>query len=129
MSSEHILDRIVRAKLVELDRLRASVPPAVLEQQISRRPRRAHGRLREALLSRRGGKSRFAVIAESKKASPSLGVIRQDYDAVQNALAYERAGAAAVSVLTDEQFFQGSLDDLYRVKAACSLPALRKDFT
>jgi len=84
-------------------------------------------------LARRGGdfhpKPRFAVIAESKKASPSLGVIQQDYDAVANALAYERAGASAISVLTDKQFFQGSLDDLRRVKSAGALPVLRKDFT
>jgi indole-3-glycerol phosphate synthase len=132
--SEHILDRIVGAKLQELERRRAAVPASVLEREISRRPAGQAGRFREALLARRGGdltnpKPRFAIIAESKKASPSLGVIQQNYDAVANAVAYERAGASAVSVLTDEQFFQGSLDDLRRVKAACSLPALRKDFT
>lgn len=129
MSSEHILDRIVRAKLAELERARAAVPAEELERQIASRLPQPGGRFRKALLSRRGGSSRFAIIAESKKASPSLGVIRQDYDAVANAQAYERAGASAVSVLTDEQFFQGKLDDLRRVKAACSLPALRKDFT
>lgn len=133
MSTEHILDRIVRAKLAELERVRAAVPAGELERQIAAQPGQPAGRFRRALLARRGGEltpqPRFAIIAESKKASPSLGVIRQDYDAVANAQAYERAGAAAVSVLTDEQFFQGTLDDLRRVKAACGLPALRKDFT
>lgn len=129
MTSTHILDRIVAAKLAELDLARARTPLAVLERQVADRGARPAGRFREALLSRRGGASRFAIIAESKKASPSLGVIRRDYDAVQNAQSYERAGASAVSVLTDEQFFQGSLDDLRRVKASCGLPALRKDFT
>ena len=133
MTSEHILDRIERAKLLELDRVRLSTPVASLEREIAKHPPRMAGRFRDALLLRRGGnfppQPRFAIIAESKKASPSLGVIREDYDAVQNAQAYERAGASAVSVLTDEQFFQGSLDDLRRVKASCKLPALRKDFT
>lgn len=132
MSSDHILDRIVRAKTAELERVRAVVSSAELERQIASRAPQPAGRFREALLARRGdlaSQPRFAIIAESKKASPSLGVIRADYDAVSNAKAYERAGASAVSVLTDRQFFQGKLDDLRRVKAACALPALRKDFT
>lgn len=127
--TEHILDRIVRAKRAELERVRAAVPRSALEQKVGAMPARQPGRFRDALLGRRGGASRFAIIAESKKASPSLGVIQQDYDAVRNALSYERAGASALSVLTDSQFFQGSLDDLRRVRAATSLPVLRKDFT
>ena len=133
MPTGHILDRIVRAKLLELERQRASTPISALEREISQRPARPARRFREALLTRRGGQftpqPRFAIIAESKKASPSLGVIQQNYDAVANAQAYERAGASAVSVLTDEQFFQGKLEDLRRVRSACGLPILRKDFT
>ncbi len=69
-----------------------------------------------------------AVIGELKKASPSRGVLRNEYDCEELSLQYERAGAAAVSVLTEEEYFLGSLADLDRVRAALDLPLLRKDF-
>jgi len=70
-----------------------------------------------------------AIIAEAKKASPSKGVLHAGYDATAIAARYAEGGAAAMSVLTDERFFQGSLDDLRRARAATHVPVLRKDFT
>ena len=72
--------------------------------------------------------NKIALIAEVKKASPSKGLIREDFNPVNIALSYERAGAKAISVLTDEKFFQGNIQYLKDVKKAVKLPVLRKDF-
>lgn len=121
----NILDTIVEQKRLEV---------ALLPER-----RIAAGDLRDALLGRdeqrdflgalrkpRAGD--MALIAEVKKASPSAGVICPDFDPVRIAKEYEAAGASCLSVLTDEKFFQGSLDYLRQIRAAVKLPLLRKDF-
>jgi indole-3-glycerol phosphate synthase len=90
----------------------------------------ANGTARDfaSALQRRVGAGAAAVIAEIKKASPSKGVLREDFRPAEIAASYEAHGATALSVLTDESFFQGSADYLAQARAATALPALRKDF-
>jgi indole-3-glycerol phosphate synthase len=117
-----ILERILDAKRDEV----AAAKRRCSEDQLRRRPLASERRrgFRHALLARSG----TAVIAEIKKASPSRGIIRADFNPALHARQYEVAGATCVSVLTDEAFFQGALADLATARAACSLPLLRKDF-
>src|SRR5262245_40595703 len=107
-----ILDRIVETKFREIDAARRNVPESELERQIAGLP---PARDFTAVLRRPG---EIAVIAEVKKASPSAGVIRADFDPIAIARTYERHGAAAISVLTDIEYFQGSLAYLTAVRAA-----------
>ena len=117
-----ILDEIVATKRREIERARAAVPEFDLERRAADLP---PGRDFTAAVGRAGAVN---VIAEVKKASPSAGVIRPDFDPVAVATTYERHGASAISVLTDVEYFQGSLAYLTAVKAAVGVPVLRKDF-
>lgn len=120
----NILDEIVAHKRQELEAARARVP---LEEMMEQASCAARPRNFFSAITRRNGAA-VRVIAEVKKASPSAGVIRPDFDPVALARAYHQAGAAAISCLTDEKFFQGSLQFIDRIKAAVPLPVLRKDF-
>jgi indole-3-glycerol phosphate synthase len=120
-----ILDKIVAVKRTEVDRLpEQAVTPDRLAATVARcGPRRDFF---GALAEPRAGA--IGLIAEVKKASPSKGIIRPDFDPVAIARTYEAAGASCLSVLTDEQFFQGSLEYLNDIRETVVLPLLRKDF-
>jgi indole-3-glycerol phosphate synthase len=121
-----ILADIVEHKATEVAARKRARPLAAVETECRAAPA-PRGFL--AALSRRAGAGEPAVIAECKKASPSRGVIRADYDPATIAASYARGGATCLSVLTDERYFQGSDGDLVAARAACALPVLRKDFT
>ncbi len=118
----NILETIVGHKRTEVAAHREAVPLERLKEEISKLPpaRSLGGALRKP--------GEVALIAEIKKASPSKGVIREDFDPVAIAKVYTESGAAAISVLTDEKFFQGSPEYLRRVREVTDIPLLRKDF-
>ncbi len=121
-----VLQAILRRKADEVAERRARVPLATLAGRAEDAdPPRGFA----AAIERRIGAGDPAIIAEVKKASPSKGVIRADFDPTAIARSYERGGAACLSVLTDVDFFQGHDDFLLQARAACALPVLRKDFT
>ena len=117
-----ILDDIVATKRREIAARRAVCTERSLREQAEAAPPP-----RDFLAALRGP-GPIRLIAEVKRASPSAGVIRPDFDAPAIAQAYQRHGASCISVLTDRDYFQGSLEDLRQVSAAVSLPVLRKDF-
>ncbi len=120
-----ILDTIVEQKRQEV----ASLPPGpVSAADLAAAVRRRQDTRGFFGALRRPRNGRIALIAEVKKASPSAGIIRADFDPVRIARDYEKAGADCLSVLTDEKFFQGSLDYLKAIRQAVRLPLLRKDF-
>lgn len=120
-----ILDRILAVKAVEIAHAKERRDLAAVRRaaEAAGAPRDFVGALRAKVAA-----GRPAVIAEIKKASPSRGVLRALFDPAAIARSYARHGAACVSVLTDEQFFQGRAEHLAAARAACALPALRKDF-
>jgi indole-3-glycerol phosphate synthase len=117
-----ILDEITTDKRREIDEAKRARPEADLRRAVEAAP---PARNFFAPLASAGP---IKLIAEVKKASPSAGLIRADFDPVAIGRTYEQHGASCISVLTDEQYFAGSLDDLRRVRAAVGVPCLRKDF-
>lgn len=117
-----ILDKIVATKRQEIQRAKANVPETRLRERLGDAPpvRDFFGAL--------AAPGPIRLIAEVKKASPSKGIIREDFDPVAIAKTYQAHGASCISVLTDEQYFRGSLEYLRQVRAAVGLPVLRKDF-
>ena len=125
MSSENILTTILRHKAQEVtERARHKPLRQVCERaEGAPKPRGFHARLEAAIAAGDCG-----VIAEVKRASPSKGLLRDPFDPAAIARSYQAGGATALSVLTDEAFFQGSDDALVQASGACTLPVLRKEF-
>jgi indole-3-glycerol phosphate synthase len=120
----NILDKIVEEKKREV----AKLPARIIAVGDLRDAMLEHGERRDFISALKNPRGDIALIAEVKKASPSAGIICKDFDPVKIAKEYEAAGASCLSVLTDEKFFQGSLDYLRQIRAAVKIPLLRKDF-
>ncbi len=116
-----ILDEIVKTKQQEVSILKERFKGKDLDALIKDLPTS-----RDFLKA--FGKAKFSLIAEIKKASPSAGLIRQDFDPISLAKVYEESGAAAISVLTDEKYFQGKIEYLKAAKVSTTIPVLRKEF-
>ncbi|BAY39438.1 indole-3-glycerol phosphate synthase [Nostoc sp. NIES-2111] len=119
----HILDEIVLHKRQEVAQLQQEVSLTALQQQLETAPA-----VRDFLKALQENSHKPSLIAEVKKASPSRGIIRADFDPVAIAKSYEKGGAACLSVLTDEKFFQGGFNNLRLVRQQVSLPLLCKEF-
>ena len=118
---QHILEKIVLHKQQEVIQRKESLPLTRLKQQFAPPPQ-------NFLHALQCNSHKPAIIAEVKKASPSKGVIRADFNPVEIAQAYEMGGASCISVLTDKEFFQGSFENLRRVRSSVKLPLLCKEF-
>ena len=119
----NILEEIVWQKETEVEKMRERLPLKELQIQALSAPP-----TRDFVAALRQGKTHPALIAEVKKASPSKGVFREDFDPVAIAQSYQKGGASCLSVLTDVKFFQGSFENLSLVRSAVDLPLLCKDF-
>lgn len=119
----HILEEIVWYKEQEVAQMRSQLPLIELQQQLKDAPG-----AKDFLLALQQSPHKPSLIAEVKKASPSKGIIRADFEPVKIAQAYERGGASCLSVLTDQKFFQGSFDYLRAIRSHVSIPLLCKEF-
>lgn len=119
----NILEEIVWQKEIEIEQMREKLPLVELQKKALEAPP-----TRDFIAALRAGKTNPALIAEVKKASPSKGVFRADFDPVAIAKSYQAGGASCLSVLTDVKFFQGSFENLSLVRNAVDLPLLCKDF-
>ncbi|MEH2279957.1 MAG: indole-3-glycerol phosphate synthase TrpC [Nostoc sp.] len=122
-TSRHILEEIVSHKKQEVAQMQQELPLASLRQQLNTAPT-----VRNFLTALQENPNQPSLIAEVKKASPSRGIIRADFEPIAVAQAYERGGAACLSVLTDQKFFQGGFDNLRNVRQQVALPLLCKEF-
>lgn len=122
----NILEKIVWYKETEVEHMQRCETLEELQEKVRKADLSSHDFV--STLYAYGSKTRPALIAEIKKASPSKGVIREDFDPVRIAQAYQQGGAACLSVLTDKKFFQGSVSHLVAIRKAVSLPLLCKDF-
>jgi indole-3-glycerol phosphate synthase len=120
----NILDKIITDKRSEVSSRKLQISLDELKRQIRSLPKCRNFYKAVTKPNRRG----VNVIAEVKKASPSAGLIREDFDPVKIALIYEKCGADAVSVLTDEKYFQGRLEYINQIRQEVDLPVMRKDF-
>ncbi|OGO43096.1 MAG: indole-3-glycerol phosphate synthase [Chloroflexi bacterium RBG_16_58_8] len=116
-----ILEKILADKKKEVAQRKRALPLSALKKEMARRPKP-----RDFAAALRG--PGLKLIAEVKKASPSKGVFKEDFDPVGLAKTYERSGVAAISVLTEEEYFQGSLEHLAAIRQMVKIPLLRKDF-
>lgn len=118
----NMLNKIIANKVGEIRRAKAETPLGELQRQLPDAPP-----VRDFFAALAGG-GPIKLIAEVKKASPSAGVIREDFDAVEIARCYQQHGASCISVLTDQDFFQGNLGHLRAIREQVTIPLLRKDF-
>ncbi len=122
-TKRHILEEIVWHKKQEVAKMRQEMPLIAIQDQLTAAPP-----VRDFLLALQQSPNQPSLIAEVKKASPSRGVIRSDFDPIAIAQAYVRGGASCLSVLTDEKFFSGSFNNLRTIRQHVALPLLCKEF-
>jgi indole-3-glycerol phosphate synthase len=119
----NILEEIVWHKEQEVEQMREKLPLHELQKKLPDAPP-----TRDFVAALRQSSTTPALIAEVKKASPSKGVLREDFDPVEIAVKYQKGGASCLSVLTDQKFFQGSFENLAKIRTAVDLPLLCKEF-